>query len=496
MQIVTLRPDGKKTIAELVHDSGISWSLPCGGNGLCGGCKIRVISGAPDPIDQERAIISEEELLSGYRLACRCRPSLDFTIELPDEDKVDVLSVEKDRNSAENRLMDSYETRGGIKLAIDIGTTTIAVASVDASSGRILATTGCLNHQRQYGTDVLSRIQYGMENSVLSLQESVARDVDSCIRKLSQELRLDLTDTYRIISCNTSMRYFYMGYDVKELGIAPFLAEQNSYECYGRDVILPGISAFVGGDIVSGMYALNLDRMDGLVLFLDLGTNGELVLGGREGFLSTSTSCGPAFEAGSISAGVASIPGAIYSTKLISGFMKCSTIEGERALGICGSGVISIVSELLRNELIDHTGKLVDPYFEEGFPVCRLSSGETITFTQDDIRQVQMAKAAIRAGIEKLLTLAEVSYEDISHVYLAGGFGSGLDLDAVYRIGLLPDKLLGCTEVVGNTSLQGAIRFAIRPDRDRIEKIASMSTSIELANEDDFEEMYIKYMNF
>ncbi|MDD4112323.1 MAG: ASKHA domain-containing protein, partial [Herbinix sp.] len=305
-----------------------------------------------------------------------------------------------------------------------------------------------------------------------------------------------------VISGNTTMIHLLMGYPCDGLGSYPFtpvnLGLINTFTDDLFDIanripvmILPGISVFVGADITAGLLANGIDREDKPCLFIDLGTNGEMAVGNRDKILVTSTAAGPAFEGGNISCGIGSVSGAICHVTFEKGQLSYDTINAQPAVGICGTGVIELVSELLDEGIIDWTGLLMDPYFDEGYEIAGMK------FIQKDIRELQMAKSAIRAGVDILVGRFGISYEQIDKVYIAGGFGYHLDIDKAINIGLLPKALVNKARAVGNTSLSGAIDALIDSDANaRMNHIVSTSEEIHLSNEEDFNDLFVKYMSF
>jgi uncharacterized 2Fe-2S/4Fe-4S cluster protein (DUF4445 family) len=305
-----------------------------------------------------------------------------------------------------------------------------------------------------------------------------------------------------IIAANTTMVHLLMEYSCAALGEYPFKTEHlgtikttfdnvTKSKCKSIDtVIYGGISAFVGGDIVSGLYMCDFDRADKINMFIDLGTNGEMAIGNKEKIIVTSAAAGPAFEGGKISCGTGSVDGAICGIDLKTGTVK--TIGKKTPVGLCGTGIIELTAELAREKIIDETGLLSDEYFDGGYKVT-----DNIVFTQQDIRQVQMAKSAVRAGVEVLAKEYGASLSDIDTVYLAGGFGFGLSVEKAAVMGILPREFVGKTETLGNSSLGGCVKYCSADDADdRIEHIKSISDELSLGNADGFEEMYLKYMNF
>ncbi|MFW5676219.1 MAG: ASKHA domain-containing protein, partial [Acetivibrio ethanolgignens] len=261
---------------------------------------------------------------------------------------------------------------------------------------------------------------------------------------------------------------------------------------------LPGVSAFIGGDILSGLLSLDADAWEKPCLLLDLGTNAEMVLGTRKQLLSASAAAGPALEGGGISCGIGGIKGAICHINLDKA-PSFQTIDYGRPLGICGTGILDLTAELLSHNYLDETGLLSEPYFSEGYPVTKAYGGQrAITFTQSDVRQIQMAKSAVCTGIELLCQEAGILAREIEHVYLAGTLGTKIVPENAARIGLFPETL--CSRIVpsGNTSLAGASLYASAPEQSlrRIKKIRNSITCLELANHPEFQKLFISHMNF
>lgn len=387
--------------------------------------------------------------------------------------------------------------QGESVICIDIGTTTIAFEFV--TSEGTLKTYKIINPQRQFGADVLSRIDAANRGRLSELALLIRYALTEGFRNLTKDL--GMADKI-VIAGNTAMVHLLMGYSCDTLGKYPFASKhlgtlKTTFDKVTQSNLPPvnstifgGISAFVGGDIVSGLYMCDFDKSDKINMFIDLGTNGEMAIGDSKSITVTSTAAGPAFEGGRIFCGIGSVDGAICGVDLKSGTLK--TIGDKPPVGLCGTGIIELISELLDEGIIDNTGLLSDNYFAEGYKLA-----ENVVFNQQDIRQVQMAKAAIRAGIEALAEKAEIKMNDIDTVYLAGGFGYGLSVEKACRMGILPKEFLGKTKTLGNSSLGGCVKYCAHSDADeRIEHIKSISNEISLGNMPEFQEMYIKYMNF
>ena len=313
------------------------------------------------------------------------------------------------------------------------------------------------------------------------------------------------------VAGNTTMLHLLMGWDCGGLGSWPFRPVSLGGDWYSwKDVfgeydgfsnqpvaLLPCISTYVGADITAGIWACGLMKSEETTLLIDLGTNGEMVLRSEAGLLTTATAAGPALEGGSLQWGTASVPGAICGVTMNGVRPKVRTIDGAPPVGICGTGVIEALAGLIETGLVDTTGKLKEPYFRRGFPLATTLDCEQIVMTQKDIREIQLAKSAIRAGIETLLCEGRMTCEDIDRVYIAGGFGYYLQPAKAAAIGLLPPQLVHKTAAAGNTSLAGAA--AVLADEsvlDDMKKICRHAGEVILANNDFFQSAYIEHMNF
>lgn len=475
---------------------------------------------APDdfPLSKQKVILSKTDtfdvtLTSGFMFSPA--KTLGYILEFT-EDKT-VFNTQHDcskcsnfscprRNTTKNEnfeILSEYEyaphiADGESVVCIDIGTTTV-VFELLISKGTV-KTHKTTNPQRRFGLDVLSRIEAAVRGRSEELSSLIRYTLIDGYNKVTANHR-DIKAV--IISGNTTMVHLLMGYPCKSLGEYPFTSDfldtiSSTFDKVThvsnvppvKTVILGGISAFVGGDITSGLYMCDFDKSDKVNLFIDLGTNGEMAIGDSKSILVTSTAAGPAFEGGRISCGTGSIDGAVYSVDINTGTLK--TIGSSHPIGLCGTGIIELLAELIDNNIIDRTGLLCDKYFSGGYKVT-----DKIIFTQNDIREVQVAKSAIRAGIEILIKEYGVNINDIGTVYLAGGFGQRLSTEKACKIGLIPKELEDKVKIIGNSSLGGCVKFASSTDgEERIKHIKEISKEISLADSDSFNEAYIKYMNF
>ncbi len=392
-------------------------------------------------------------------------------------------------------------------VALDIGTTTIAAYLADLQSGQIVATHGEINAQSRYGADVISRIGYTIENpeGTAVLNRLVISQIDGIISKLASKHNIDPSEIYGItIVGNTTIRHFVEGLETSSIASAPFApAHTFGYSTFAKKLgltttnakcyLLPCVSAYIGSDIVAGILASNMHKSENLSLLVDLGTNGEIVLGSKRGLYACSTAAGPAFEGANIKHGVGSVTGAIDSIKIENGAVSYTTIGNQPPCGICGSGVLDSVAQMLDNGIIDETGRMVTG---TELVIAQGQQGD-ITFTAQDVRQVQLAKAAIAAGVRVMLKRMKKSPGDIEKVYLAGGFGSYLNKMSAVKIGLLPEILYDNILSIGNSAGAGAVKALLsQRHKDQCDEIASSIDYIELSNSADFTEEFTECMIF
>ncbi|MBQ3035695.1 MAG: DUF4445 domain-containing protein [Lachnospiraceae bacterium] len=361
-------------------------------------------------------------------------------------------------------------------VAVDLGTTTIGMYLINAVTGEQMGVFVSLNPQQIHGADVISRISNANAGKKEELQALITETIESGVKKLVKER----TPKLIVISGNTVMGHLLMGYDVESLGVYPFKAEHleqaETAICGIKTILMPGISAFIGGDVVSGLYTLGFKDSKEVSLLIDLGTNAEMVIGNCDRMLALSAAAGPAFDQ-----------------------------------KVYGSQLIKAVAQILTEEKADRTGCLAEEYFELG---C--IAGRTLV-KQEEIRELQKAKAAVAAGITLLAREYGVQLSEIRKVYIAGGLGFYLDLDAAVEIGLFPKEFVGKMEAVGNTSLEGAYRYGLaleqdvkepdhqtdgldyagqtKPERE-LKELLSKVRELNLAELEGFEETYINAMNF
>ena len=491
-----------ENLLQILRRGGVTLSAPCGGEGRCGKCAVRVCKGRLAVTEADRKFFTEEDLNQGMRLACKAFPEGTLYIEVGGDsgDGFDVVGAESSEAVA--------DTVYGI--AVDLGTTTLALALVGMQSGVVKASWAGVNPQRSYGGDVISRILAATNGKDKELQKVIREALCVGINTLLKESAVTKAQVKRlVISGNTTMQHLLLGYPCETLGAAPFrpfdidFHEMSCERVLGEPIldcpvwILPGISTYVGSDISAGILHCGMDQADQIRLILDFGTNGEMALGNKDKLLVTSTAAGPAFEGGNISCGTGSIPGAINSVGIYGEKIEYRTIQNiYPPVGICGTGVIEMAAELLKAGWMDETGYLDDRWDEEVL-IAQGSGDNRIIFTQKDIREIQLAKAAMRAGMEVLLKHFGITWEQVDEICLAGGFGFYVDLEKIISLGMLPEEARGKIKVMGNTSLKGAIDcLLLEAAKARLAAIAKSAKEVSLAEDKDFQNIYVEEMYF
>ena len=389
---------------------------------------------------------------------------------------------------------DLKKNEAGLAVCIDLGTTTVEGALVDRSSGNILAAERVLNSQKSYGSDVISRIDACLSGKADELKNAVRNDVadltDKMLKSAGIEDRLrDRIPSY--IAGNTVMTHIFAGFDVSGLAAAPYEPVTTDFVETDGFLLMPGLGAFVGGDVLMGMIASGAFESDEVTAFIDVGTNGEMAVGSRDGILAGGTAAGPAFEGGSISCGSPAKPGAVSGVEISGRLVDVKTVGDEKPGSICGSGIIEAVSEFLRNGIIDGHGNMAEEY-DGVFTLC-----PDVTVTQDDVRQVQLAKSAIRAGFETLVETAGIRAADVKRLYIAGGFGKNLNVEKCCGIGLIPSELKDKCVLSGNTSLSGTVKYATGEiTNEMIRDVKARTRTVNFAGLGSFRQKFIENMDF
>ena len=506
---VRLTCPGGCRVHDYIQSQGTALAMPCGGKGMCGKCRVRVVRGRLPVTPEDKRIFSEAQLAQGWRLACKAvtREAVEIVVPVQEQQGFSALAAEAADEGALSLAADH-----DYGLAVDIGTTTLAAALVDCTDGKILATATAVNSQRSFGADVVSRIGAACHGKGKALQKAVRRDLTRLMKQLLKDHPGTAARCRQMaIAANTTMLHLLMGWPCDGLGDWPFHPVSLGGKTYRAQevlgpqspladatvTLLPGMSTYVGADITAGIWQCGLASSDDVSLFVDLGTNGEMVLGNKDQRFIASAPAGPALEGGKLTWGTGSVPGAICGVRIERGRAKVRTIDHAVPVGICGTGILEAMAGLVREGLVDETGKLVEPYFHKGFPLASTLDYQRITLSQQDIREIQMAKSTIRAGIESLIERSGISRQRVHQVFLAGGFGYYLDPQKAAVIGLLPADLAERTTAVGNTSLKGAIGLLTGAvTLEELQAIAAGAEEIVLGNDEAFQRLYIDYLNF
>jgi len=458
----------QQTLADQLFAAGVEF--PCGGESACGGCKVRVLEGEIPVTATMREALSEKEIRDGWRLACCASAPGPVAVE------VEQWSLRVLGDDARVPI----EPRPGRGAVIDLGTTTLVVQVVDLTSGEVLRVETALNPQARYGADVMRRLQYD-----LGRPGELGRLIREALgRMLGVEPLREV-----LVAGNTAMHHLFCGLDVGPLTRAPFVSPTlGGYRFADCDLgwpgpaeFLPCLGGFVGSDLVCGIVATLLDEQRRPCALFDIGTNGEVVVGSDQGIVCASTAAGPALEGGGIGVGMRAGTGAIDTVHVRDGGFDCHVIGGGTARGICGSGLVDAAACGIELGLIRTNGRLTNTD-------KRLPLAEGISLSQSDIRELQLAKGAMAAGLRMLVGAG------VEKLCLAGAFGNYIRQPSARAIGLLPENLT--VEPVGNSALRGARGLLLTPSRRhaRLRKIAALSRHVELAADPDFQYMYGEMM--
>ncbi|MBS3736102.1 MAG: ASKHA domain-containing protein [Candidatus Bipolaricaulota bacterium] len=590
-------------LLEALQDEGYELPSLCGGMGLCGKCRVKVLAGDQTPTEADREFFSEEELQEGMRLSCRVEVGGDIVLAIPslaqgkseeatakadlDEQLVDIepdsgivkvaLDLEEpgrgDQRSDATRIADEFESsfsfpleimeglpgklrendfsvtvtvdepagrlitvEGGKNqyesygMAFDIGTTTVAGYGLDLETGRTLNVDSRENPQGKFGADVVSRIKYGRENEdgLDRLQSEIIRAINGLVQDFVDAGSIEREDIYRSTFVgNNIMLHLLAGVDPTHLDQAPYIPAFTDPQWFDADelgvkinprgklALLPSLAGYVGADVMGGVLQTEMHKSDDLNLLVDIGTNGEMVLGNKDKMYAASTAAGPAFEGANIEQGMTARAGAISHVSIDDeGQLELEVIEDKEPIGLCGSGIVDTVGELIKAGLIGEKGgivseksalprptinplgnRLIDMDGEKAFWLHVDNS--PVFVTQQDVREVQLAKGAIKAGIEILLEEFGATAEDIDRVYLAGAFGNYLRKENIMRIGVLPNIDLDKIVSVGNAAGQGGkLALINRGKMEEVNQIARDVEYIELSFRSDFTEKFMSAMSF
>ena len=431
---------------------------PCGGKGSCGKCRVRV-NGRDE-------------------LACR------YVIT----SNIEVVAPQREEILSETGITPESDNRGRLCLALDVGTTTLALALVSLDKKKTLKVITATNPQRRFGADVISRIEHCQQHSVKALHDTLIQEINRMIGTLG------VTVETMYVSANVTMLHTFFGVDCSSIGVAPYTpvfleSKRERGEALGllgveHVISLPSISTFVGADVVAGLHLVGMPSTGKYNLLLDLGTNAEIVLYSNRSGAATAAAAGPCFEGANIGCGMSATKGAIHAFRLNYGCAEWETVEHAPPRGICGTGLIDLVAELLKNGILDETG-----YMAEDYQIC-----EGVFLSPEDVRQYQSAKAAVYSAILTLMKTEGVSFHDIEHMYISGGFSARINIANAAVSGLLPGELVHKAVALNNSSLRGTVKYAC--EGGDLSPFTEGIRSVDLSSHPDFSDLFVEHMSF
>jgi uncharacterized 2Fe-2S/4Fe-4S cluster protein (DUF4445 family) len=544
---VTAKVPKGTTILEAARGTNVLIESPCNAAGTCGKCKVKVRKSDLKNVDFQDKGLTEKELSDGIVLACHAKVM----------DDIDVISIEKNQNKTMKIIskgqsfdveLDGYikkRVQDGVTkvfagknliceesgntinetfgIVVDIGTTTLVASIVHLDSAKELISRSTLNPQSLVAQDVLSRIKIASDEQGLEkMYTSIIQEINGLIDEMCENTGVSQNNIYEVVfSGNTTMIHLAANVNPYSLGQYPYTPELKGgchipaeklglhVSPYGLVYFPPIISAYVGPDITSGVLASRLQYENGVTLFVDIGTNGEMVICSAGELSATSTAAGPAFEGMNITCGMRAANGAVEYFEITDhDEVEIGTIGDAEAVGICGSGLLDIVGELVDHGVIDKKGKFAKPDNESlsdalrsritsynGKPAFMISG--SVVITQKDIRQVQLAKGAVRAGVEFLMISRNVNALGVDKVLIAGSFGYHLREKSLINIGLLPRDFEGKINFVGNTSQSGGTAFLLnKACREEMESLVKKIQVVELSNFKDFDKIFVENLTF
>jgi uncharacterized 2Fe-2S/4Fe-4S cluster protein (DUF4445 family) len=484
------------SLLEVARSKGISINAPCGGRGTCGKCLVRVLAGNAPPTSEDRSILSEGMLREGLRLSCGVRPRTPLTVEV--QSRFDLRAA-----PAVTRL-GSTALPNQVFAAVDLGSTSVQLRTIDPATGGVLGEASVLNRQVRRGHDVMTRLTYALDGP--AARDELTNDARETFRLLEEAARgrifaKDGEITHWFVAANSAMTALLWGADIQSLAEAPYYPpffdeRSGSPKEWGLSgetlTTLPLLGSFIGGDTAAAIIATDLDKPGLSRMLIDIGTNTEIVLAHQGTLYAASTPAGPAFEGGNISIGMRAEAGAIVRVDVREdGAIRPTTIGTGKPKGICGTGLLEVLGELVRAGLVARDGAIASG-------ADRITLARGVDLLQMDIRELQLAKGALRAATKLLCRVAEIRDKDLAQVLLAGAFGANLHHDVAIRLGMLPEVDPSAVHAVGNASLEGATLFARDPAsaRSRLADVRMRLEHVELAMRDDFQDIFVASLNF
>lgn len=484
------------SLLDVARSKGIAINAPCGGRGTCGKCLVRLLAGNAPPTAEDRSILSEGMLREGLRLSCRIRPRTPVTVEV--QSRFDLRAAPTVTRLGHTPLPNQ------VLAAVDLGSTSVQLRTIDPATGDVLGEASVLNRQVRRGHDVMTRLTYALEGP--SARDELTNDARETFRSLEEAARgrifpKDGEITHWFVAANSAMTALLWGADINSLAEAPYYPpffdeRSGSPQDWGLSgetiTTFPLLGSFVGGDTAAAIIATDLDKPGSSRMLIDIGTNTEIVLAHQGTLYAASTPAGPAFEGGNISVGMRAEVGAIVRIDVREdGAIRATTIGSGKAKGICGTGLLEVLGELVRAGIVAKDGEIAS-----GSDRITLARG--VDLLQMDIRELQLAKGALRAATKLLCRVANIRDRDLAEVLLAGAFGANLHHSVAIRLGMLPEVDPSAVRAVGNAALDGATLFARDPAgvRARLADVRAHLSHVELAMRDDFQDVFVTSLNF
>jgi uncharacterized 2Fe-2S/4Fe-4S cluster protein (DUF4445 family) len=479
-------------LQDLLFTQGVEF--PCGGRGRCKGCRVRVLDGFLPVSSEDSRLLSGSEIDLGWRLACQAHVQAPLTLELA-QWEAEILSDDTSM---------AFVPREGLGVAVDLGTTTLVAQLLDLQLGNVLGVRTALNRQARLGADIMSRIEHAVSKGQSELQTLIREQIRELIEQLLSAVPNRASELKDIVLVgNTVMHHLFSGLSVEPLAHYPFEPKEDGLQTFSASSLgwpwaradrvqvrfLPCLGGFVGSDILEGLLSTGLRASSEPAALIDLGTNGEIVVGNRDRMLCASTAAGPAFEGARISMGMRAATGAISEVSWRDGQFHCRVLGQVEPRGICGSGLVDAVAAGLEAGSIQMNGRIANG--------SALELASPVALAQKDIRELQLAKGAIAAGFRILLRKWGARPEDISRLYLAGAFGNYVNRASAVRIGLLTlpiDRI----EPAGNTALRGAkmALASLGESEGDYAELRQKVRHISVSEEVEFQDTFVEEMGF
>lgn len=548
---VVFQPDGRRgrfdagtTVLEAARELGVDINSICGGAASCGKCAVKIVSGNLDePSQDEVKLLGQHRVADGLRLACRSTIRGDVTVLVPDESRTATQRLQTEgldtpvrleplvtRRTEEGkttvlrcgRVLEAYPSDGRpiLGFAVDVGTTKLAGYLMDLSTGDVLSVVSSMNPEIAFGEDIMTRLTYALtgEGARDDLHRSLVEGIRRLLAEACTKAAADADHVYELVFVgNTAMQHFLLNIDPEPLTHSPFRAlsvEHRDLDSAslglgnpkGNIHVLPVIDGFVGADCVAAILATGVHRSDDACFLIDIGTNTEVVVGNRERMIACSCASGPAFEGAHISHGMRAASGAIEGVWIDPDSLEPTfrTIDDAEPVGICGSGLIDALSEMIRTGIVDTSGRMradIDhPRIRRSGDTLEYviawrdesAAGDDITLSQLDVRELQKGKAAMFSGAQIVMRKLGATSVDFERVYMAGAFGTYIDRESAVNVGMIPEFPLPKIEQVGNAAGTGA-RMALisRSAREEAKEIGRRVRYVELAAQPEYNQAFV-----